>query len=68
MTKYYKVPGARFPYWVVTIVRDWPKPGDQTQCAVNRESATDMGTLYGPEFETHFPNAIEVTREEYETY
>lgn len=68
MNKFYRVPGMMYPYWVVSEERDWPNEGDVTKVAMNRAAQTDMSDLYGDEFEKFFPNAIEITREEYETY
>lgn len=57
-----------YPYWVVSEERDWPNEGDVTKVAMNRGAETDMSDLYGDEFEKFFPNAIEITREEYDNY
>lgn len=68
MNKFYRVPGMMYPYWVVSEERDWPNEGDVTKVAMNRGAETDMSDLYGDEFEKFFPNAIEITREEYDNY
>lgn len=68
MNKFYRVPRMMHPYWVVTVEHDWPNEGDATRIAMNRSADTDMGNLYGDEFEKFFPNAVEITREEYENY
>ena len=66
MNRYFKVPGMMYPYWILSEELDWPKPGDRTLVAMNSAADTDMGDLYGDEFEKFFPNAVEITKEEYE--
>jgi hypothetical protein len=65
-TKYYFVPGMWRPYWCVHQVENYPTVGESTVVAHNRESDTDMGDLFGDEFKTYFPHAVEISRDEYD--
>ncbi|QDP43839.1 hypothetical protein SEA_DALLAS_94 [Mycobacterium phage Dallas] len=66
MTRYFYVPGMAHPYWIVSEEHDWPEPGDVTTVAMNSAASTDMGDLYDTEFFDLFPNAVEISREEFE--
>lgn len=66
-SRFYRVPGMAHPYWATSEAHDWPNPGDLTLIAFNRDADTDMGNLYGPEFHAMFPNAVEISKEEWET-
>lgn len=65
MTKYYRVDGMMYPFWYGSPVADYPKPGQTTWCWNNRDADTDMGMLYDNEFAEMFPDAVEVTKEEF---
>jgi hypothetical protein len=54
------------PYWCVNEIQDYPHPGMTTTVAHNREADTDMGDLFGDEFKTYFPHAVEISRDEYD--
>jgi hypothetical protein len=47
------------PYW---IVMDDLIHGT---CAFNADADTDMGNLYGSEFHTYFPKAVQITEKEF---
>lgn len=64
MDEYYYVPGMMNPYWYVSRVHDYPKPGDVTAMAHNADSDTDMGDLFGDEFDNYFPNAMPITEQQ----
>lgn len=64
-TTYWYVSGMRSPYWCVREAQDYPTRGEVTVVAHNRDADTDMGDLYGDEFKTYFPNAIQVSQDEY---
>lgn len=66
MNRYFKVPDMMSPFWTVSEEQDWPNRGDVTKVAMNSAASTDMGNLYGDEFERFFPNAVEISKEEYE--
>ena len=65
MNRYFYAPGMMYPYWVVSEEKDWPKEGDLTKVAMNSAADTDMGDLYGDEFEKFFPRAFEISEEQY---
>jgi hypothetical protein len=57
---HYYVPGMTSPYWYAKRNAE-----GQIIYAGNKDSDTDMGGLYGEEFEEYFPYAIEITEEQY---
>lgn len=65
MTKYWYVEGMMYPYWASYVQEDYPKPGDRVTIWHNKEADTDMGDLYDTEFQVSFPQAREITKEEY---
>jgi hypothetical protein len=60
--KYYYAYGMFHPWWAV-----YDHENSTEAVAVNAEADTDMGNLYGDEFANYFPQAFEVSKEEYET-
>lgn len=63
--RYFYAPGMHYPYWIVTEVPDWPKPGVTTSVANNAEADTDMGMMSEAEFHEMLPGAYEVSEQQY---
>lgn len=65
MSRFFYAPGMCYPYWIVGVENDWPNRGDRTTVATNSAASTDMGDLHGGEFFNMFPNAFEISHEQY---
>lgn len=59
--EYWYAPGMYNPYWWVTVEED-----GTVRVAGNSAADTDMGNLYGEEFHKFFPNAFQISEEQYE--
>jgi hypothetical protein len=66
MTTYWYVDGMAHPYWACYPQLDYPQPGDTTYFWHNSDADTDMGDLYGDEFQQMFPWARQISKREFD--